>query len=131
MCYYICMTTGKIRILVADDEKPMAHALELKLTHEGYEVVTTTNGDEALEAMEKQKFNLLLLDLVMPKKDGFAVLEELKAKGNTVPIIITTNLGQEEDKERVAKLGAKNYLIKSNTPIAEIVAEVKKVLRVS
>jgi DNA-binding response OmpR family regulator len=66
----------------------------------------------------------------MPKKDGFAVLEELHERGNKIPIIITTNLGQEEDKQRVAKLGAKNYLVKSNTPIAAIVAEVKKVLGV-
>jgi DNA-binding response OmpR family regulator len=124
------MTTGKMRILVADDEKPMAHALELKLSHEGFEVQTATNGDEALALIDEFKPQLLLLDLVMPKKDGFAVLEELHERGNKIPIIITTNLGQEEDKQRVAKLGAKNYLVKSNTPIAAIVAEVKKVLGV-
>ena len=124
------MTTGKMRILVADDEKPMAHALELKLSHEGFEVQTATNGDEALALIDEFKPQLLLLDLVMPKKDGFAVLEELHERGNKIPIIITTNLGQEEDKQRVAKLGAKNYLVKSNTPISAIVAEVKKVLGV-
>lgn len=120
------MNKQKIRILVADDEKPMAHALELKLTHEGFEVVTVSNGDEALRVIAEQKFDVILLDLVMPKKDGFAVLEELHAQGNKIPIIVTSNLGQEEDKKKVAMFGVDKYLIKSNTPITEIVAEVKK-----
>ncbi|MBT6757368.1 MAG: response regulator, partial [Candidatus Jacksonbacteria bacterium] len=68
----------KKRILIVEDEKPMGHALELKLESEGFEVSTASNGVEALEVLEKETFNLVLLDLVMPKKDGFEVLTELK-----------------------------------------------------
>lgn len=116
------------KILVADDEKALAKALELKLTKEGYAVVVAYNGVEALALIQKEHPNLILLDLVMPKMDGFGVLEALKKEGRKTPVIVTTNLGQEEDKKRVLDLGVKEYLVKSNTPIADIVAHVKKLV---
>lgn len=114
--------------MVCDDEKAINHALELKLGHENFSVVTASNGNQCLEAMGKDKFDLVLLDLVLPEKDGFEVLEELKKRGNKVPIIIISNLGQEEDIQRVHSLGVSYYLIKSNTPLVEIVEKVKEVL---
>ena len=119
----------KKRILIVEDEKPMGHALELKLESEGFEVSTASNGVEALEVLEKETFNLVLLDLVMPKKDGFEVLTELKEKKNTTPVIVSSNLGQEEDFKKAEKLGAVDYLIKSDSTLAEVVEKVKATIK--
>jgi DNA-binding response OmpR family regulator len=119
-------------ILVAEDEKPMSKALELKLTGSGYGVHVAQNGEEALEALASKElgpFDILLLDLVMPVKDGFEVLDELKKKKNKIPIIVLSNLGQEEDEDRVRELGAKEYFIKSNTSLAEIVTAIGNLLK--
>ena len=120
-------TTGK-RILIAEDEKPMARALELKLTNAGFEVKVCGNGQECLDLLGKEKFDLILLDLVMPVKDGFAVLAELKEKGNKIKVVVLTNLSQVDDYKRVKELGALDLFVKSDTPIVEIVNKVKQIL---
>ncbi len=122
------MTAKKMKILICEDEKALSRALELKLTHEGFDVVVTATGEEALDTIWREKFSLLLLDLVLPQKDGFAVLEDLKKAGNKVPVIVTSNLGQEEDIKRVEDLGVSHYLIKSNTPITKMVEVIKEIL---
>ena len=118
------------KILIVDDEKPMARALELKLQHSGFETKIVNEGTEALNLMEKDKFNLVLLDLMMPNLDGFKVLEALQKKKNTVPIVVTSNLSQLEDEKRALALGAEHYFVKSNTPISTIIDYVKKILKV-
>jgi len=120
------MAEKKKKILIAEDERPMARALELKLSHEGYDVTYAANGQEALDFLKKDKFDIILLDLMMPKVDGFGVLEEMKAKKMKIPVIILSNLSQVEDEERAKKMGAKDFFIKSNTPIANIIDYVKK-----
>ena len=110
------------KILIVEDERPLAHALELKFSHEGYDVTIATDGAEGLKMANAEKFNMILLDLIMPEMDGFTFMEQLKKK---TPIIILSNLGQEEDKERAKKLGAVDYFVKSNTPIVEIIKKVK------
>ena len=122
------MPTKKIKILIAEDEKPMARALELKLNKEGFDAHAVFNGEEVLEAVKKESYDLLLLDLIMPKKDGFSVLAALKELKNTMPVIVSSNLSQDEDMQRAHKMGAKDYFVKSNTPINEIVTRVKKAL---
>ncbi len=113
------------RILIVDDEKPLCRALELKFTNAGFEVVTAADGVEALDILNKQSFNIVLLDLVMPKKNGFEVLEELKAKGKKLPIIVLSNLSQDEDIKRARELGAIDYLVKPETSIFDLVSRVK------
>jgi len=110
------------KILIVEDERPLAHALELKFSHEGYDVTIATDGAEGLKMANAEKFNMILLDLIMPEMDWFTFMEQLKKK---TPIIILSNLGQEEDKERAKKLGAVDYFVKSNTPIVEIIKKVK------
>ncbi len=116
-------------ILVAEDEPAIAKALELKLTHAGYQVTLAPDGAAALAAIKDGSFDMLLLDLIMPKTDGFGVLETLQGKKSKLPVIVLTNLGQEEDLERAKKLGASDYFVKADTPIAEVVSHVEGKLK--
>lgn len=116
------------KILIAEDDKPIAKALELKLKNSGFDVVTVSNGEEAMLEAEKGNLDMILLDLMMPKKDGFSFLEEAKTKKIKTPVIILSNLSQEGDMQKAKKLGASNYFVKSNTPLIEIVANIKKIL---
>lgn len=119
--------TGKT-VLIVEDEKPLSHALEMKLKNEGFVAKTVMNGEDALVLLKAGGYDLVLLDLIMPKLDGFSVLQELKDRGTKVPVIVLSNLGQEEDRTKAKELGAVNYFVKSNTPIAEIVTCVKTLL---
>lgn len=113
--------TVKQKILIADDEKPLAKALSLKLERSGFEVDIVHNGKDALTKLKKTKYDILLLDLIMPEVDGFGVLEELK-KGKEIPTVcILSNLGQREDIERTKDFPISFYLVKSNTTLSEIV----------
>lgn len=116
------------KILVIEDEKPLARALELKLVHEGFEVNTALNGELALEYLKKEKFSLIICDLILPKIDGFEILKFINSNKIKTPVIILTNLSQAEDEKRVLDLGASNFFIKSNTPIAKIVEHIKKMI---
>ncbi len=122
------MEEKKKKILVCDDEQAINHALQLKLGHEGFDVSSALDGDECVNALNKDNFDLLLLDLVLPKKDGFEVLAEMENMKYKVPVVIVSNLGQEEDIARVKHFGVSDYLIKSNTSISDMVAKVKEVL---
>ncbi len=117
------------KILIAEDEQVIANAMALKLKTSGFEVKIASNGQEALDILSKEKFDLLLLDLIMPQLDGFGVLEALKKKKNKMPVVVTSNLGQEEDKEHATKLGAVGYLIKSDTPLYQIIEFIQKKLK--
>lgn len=120
------MSDNQKRILIVEDEKPLAHALALKLAHEGFSVAAAANGQEGLELLDKEHFDVLLLDLIMPEIDGFQVLERLKQKSERPAVFVLSNLSQHEDEERVLALGARKFFIKSDTPLTVIVDEVKK-----
>jgi DNA-binding response OmpR family regulator len=115
------------KILVVEDERPLAHALELKLQHEGYETTAIHNGPEGLKEALIGKYDLILLDLILPEMDGFTILKELKAKKIKTAIMVLSNLGQDEDRARAAEMGALKYLVKSNVPLSDIVTAVKAV----
>ncbi len=121
-----CLPAGR-RILIVEDERPLSHALEMKLKNQGYDPHVVMNGTDAIAEVKKGGYALILLDLIMPIMDGFAVLEELKSMKNTVPVIVLSNLGQDEDRAKAKTLGAVDYFVKSNTPIADIVERVKKI----
>lgn len=125
-------TTHKAKkILVIEDEQPIARAMYLRFNRAGFEVTNAMNGSEGLAFMEKDHFDLILLDLVMPQLDGFAVLTVMKEKHNTTPVFVTSNLSQPEDEKRVRELGAEDFIIKSNTPIPEMVERVSQRLGAS
>ena len=119
---------NKKRILIVEDEKPLARALGLKLENSGFTVVSVYNGNDAVEILKKEKFDVMILDLIMPLMDGFAVLKELKDLKIKLPIIAASNLAQKEDVERAKTLGANYYFVKSNTSLAQIIDYIKKIL---
>lgn len=121
------MHTSK-KILIIEDEKTLARALELKLTRSGFTVQAVFNGEDGIVLIQQEPFDLILLDLIMPKMDGFAVLTILRAQENKIPIIILTNLGRENDVKRTKEFDVKGFFIKSNTPITTIVERVRKLL---
>lgn len=112
-------------ILIVEDEKPLAHALELKLKNEGFTTLIASNGQEALDALKAQDYNVMLLDLMMPTMDGFQVLQQIKEMGKNPTVFVLSNLSQPEDEEKVLALGAKKFFIKSDTSLSTIVDEVK------
>ena len=119
----------KKKILILEDEKPLAHALELKLIHEGFDVVTTDNGELGISLLQKEKFDLVITDLIIPGMDGFEVLEMIKTKKLDVKVIVMTNLNQEEDQKRAYDLGAVDFFVKSNSTLSEIVEGIKKKIK--
>lgn len=123
------MTKDDYKVLIAEDEKPMAQALALKLKHEGMQVQTVINGEEVLVALAKDNFDILLLDLIMPKLNGFEVMEKLKVLGNPIKIIVLSNLSQEDDARRARSMGALDFFVKSNISLVEIVKRIKEVLK--
>lgn len=114
------------KILIVEDDQPLARALELKLGNEGFQIKVASDGEAALDVLSKEKFDLMLLDLILPKKDGFTVLAELKAKNSTMPVVVLSNLGQEDDSRKARELGAINYFIKSDTSISSIIEYIKQ-----
>jgi DNA-binding response OmpR family regulator len=118
----------KKKILIIEDEKPLAHALSLKLSHEGFSVTSTPSGEEGLQFLAKEHFDCVLTDLIIPGTDGFKILETIQDKKMKVPVIVMTNLNQEEDKKRAFDLGALSFFVKSNSPISLIVENVKKTI---
>jgi len=118
------------KILVTEDDKFLVNVLLSKLSKEGFEVIHAFDGEEALAKVREKKPDLILLDLILPVKDGFDVLKELKEDGATknIPVIILSNLGQETDIEKGKKLGAVDYMIKANWSMKDVIAKVKEYL---
>jgi DNA-binding response OmpR family regulator len=115
------------RILIVDDEPRYLRLLEANLRTEGYEVVTAQDGLQAIEVFSSQPIDLVLLDIMMPRLDGFATTQRLREFSN-VPIIILTAKGEEQDRVRGLDLGADDYLVKPFSA-TELLARVRAVLR--
>lgn len=114
------------KILLIEDDKALLRALTLKLTHEGYEVISLLNGEKILETIKNDNPSLILCDLMMPGMDGFQVLRTLKENEIKTPVIVLTNLGQPEDEKRVRDLGAVDFFVKSDTPLSKIIDRIKQ-----
>lgn len=107
------------RILIAEDDPFILKILKRNLKSE-FEIDSAITGVEALEKIHAGDYSLILLDLVMPEMGGFEVLEYLQRKNNKIPILVFSNLAQDEEKERALKLGAKGYFVKSDTDIDQV-----------
>jgi DNA-binding response OmpR family regulator len=116
------------RLLVVEDEPGIAFALEADLRAEGYEVVVATTGDEAMRAVGAGSIDLVLLDVMLPGKDGFEVCREMRRSGFRAPIVMLTAKSQEAEKVMGLELGADDYITKPFSP-RELRARVKAALR--
>ncbi|HOA47750.1 MAG TPA: response regulator [Candidatus Paceibacterota bacterium] len=118
------------KILLVEDEKILADLLEKKLKEENYKVSIAPNGQAGLSKMKKEDFDLVLLDVLMPKKGGFEVLEEMQAdpRLKKIPVIIISNSGQPVEISRALEMGARDYLVKTQFDPKEVIEKVKKTI---
>jgi len=118
------------RVLVVEDDKFLRRAVEIRLKRAGYTVATACDGEEALAMVGPVAPDVVLLDLIMPRMQGFAVLDALKASPATanVPVIIMSNRGQDNDRCRAIEAGAVKYLIKAEISLDALTHEVDDTL---
>ncbi|MAF20926.1 MAG: response regulator [Parcubacteria group bacterium] len=118
-------------ILFIEDEPNLQKLVGRFLEEEGYRAISALNGEIGLQLTKKMKPDLILLDLITPKKDGFEVLQELKKDEATkdIPVIILTNLEGSADVEKALSLGATTYLVKANYELNEVVKKIKDTLK--
>ena len=120
------------KILLVEDDAFLSSLLKNRLLKESLEVVLAQDGEEAIELLKNEKPNLILLDLILPKKSGFEVMEEIRSNPSLavgeVPIIIISNLGQETDIKRGEELGAIEYFVKAKTSLDDLVQKIKEFL---
>lgn len=115
------------KILLAEDDKFTSRAYKNGLEEAGFEVKVVETGTEALESVEEEKPDLLLLDLMMPKLDGVSVLKQMKENPETdkIPVIILTNLSDKKTLAAALEVGATDYLVKTDFTLDDVVAKIK------
>lgn len=121
---------GKKYIIVAEDDKYYANLFKIKLTKEGYDVLVVGDGNEAIRAIKTKIPDLLLLDLVMPVKDGFEVLKEVREDPDlkNLKVVVLSNLGQQEDVKKANEYRVLGYFVKSDTSFQEVISNIQKFL---
>lgn len=119
-----------LKILIVEDDQFLRDLFVMKLKKEKAVVVESDNGEDALKKIKSEMPDLVLLDIVLPKMDGFAVLKKIKddAAINKIPVILLTNLGQDFDVERGLKLGAAAYIIKAHFTPGGIVQKIQEII---
>lgn len=120
----------KTKIVLVEDDATLADMYTVKFTQEGFDLKVAVNGGQGLELIKKELPELVLLDVILPGMDGFAVLQEVKAdpKTKSIPVILLTNLGQDADMEKGKQLGAADYLVKASLTPGEVVEKVRALL---
>jgi len=124
------MPEEKIKVLLVEDDPMIIDMYKMRLEEEGYDVLLTDKGSEAIELAEKEKPSIILLDIILPEIDGFSILQTLKSKIKTknLPVLLLTNLGQETDQEKGTQMGAAGYFIKSQHTPCDVIVAVKKIV---
>ncbi len=122
--------TAMPKILIVEDDEFLANIYQTKFEKEGFKVTVAGDGEQGLKTAVSKKPEIILLDILLPKMDGFAVLENLKKDAATkdIPVILLTNLGQKEDVQKGLNMGAVDYLIKAHFKPSETVDKVRAVL---
>lgn len=136
MCYNVCVVNINKnknmakKILLVEDDEMLHNMYTQKFKTQGYEVLSAFNGAEGVKIAGEESPDMILLDIIMPKMDGFVALKKIRKNDKTkkIPVIILTNLGQEDDIKKGKELGADDYFIKANHTPAEVVDKVKTVL---
>lgn len=119
-----------MKILLIEDEQTLFKVLKEKFERSGYDVEIATDGESAITIAKKSTPDIIILDLMLPKKNGFEVLEVFKSDDTlkNVPVIVVSNLGEDNDIKRALSLGAADYYVKTQHPINEIVEKIKNLL---
>lgn len=117
-----------LKLLIVEDDEFLQKILVTKFSREGFNVAAASDGEKALESLTNDKPQLVLLDLILPKMTGFDVLAEMRVRPDfqKLPVIILSNLGQEEDIKRAKELGALDFLVKADISVNEVVRKVKE-----
>lgn len=120
-----------IKVLIAEDEDILRRMYVTKFKAEGFEVFEAINGEEGFKLAMEKKPDIILLDIIMPLADGFSTLRKIKAeeKIKNIPVLMLTNLAQESDIEEGKKLGASDYLVKSNLTPLQVVEKIRETLK--
>lgn len=121
-----------IHVMLVEDDEFLSDIYHKKFEMEGFKISYADNGEKGLEDIKKKKPDIVLLDILLPKMDGFTVLEKLKEDDSVknIPVILLTNLGQRDDVQKGMEKGAVDYLIKAHFKPSEVVDKIKKVLGV-
>jgi len=121
------------KILIVEDDAVLQKTLREYLTGEGFDAISAGDGEEGIRVAKQENPNIILLDIILPKKDGYEVIKELKGNQRTakIPIVLLTNLGGIHDVEKALELGATTYLIKSDYRLEEVVGKVKEILGIT
>jgi DNA-binding response OmpR family regulator len=124
------MPNEKPKILMIEEDKFLRKIYRNKFCQVGFEFLEATNGEEGINKIIAEKPDIVLLDLMLPKKSGFDVLVETKSKKETknIPVIVLSNLAQETDIQRTISLGANDYLVKTEVSLSQVVDRVKECL---
>ncbi len=119
------------KVLFIEDEPSLRKSIKKILEEHHYLFLGADNGESGIQTAKKELPDLILLDLILPKKNGFEVLDELKDNPSTakIPVIILTNLNQSQDIEKALSAGAISYLVKANYSLSEILDKIKNILR--
>jgi len=122
---------AKKKILYVEDQSRLRNMLAGLLEKNGFEVFTAADGELGLQILEEKNPDLAILDVVLPKKDGFEILENIRNKKETkdLPVVILTNLEEKYDIERALEYGVRAYLVKANYSLEEIVEKIKDILK--
>lgn len=115
------------KILIIEDDPLIVKIYTTRLSADGFEVVSAENGEEGLKLIEQDGIDLIVLDLMMPRIDGFGLLEKIRATEKTkdLPVLVYSNLAQEEEVTRVKNLGATEFIVKANISPTEMVNKIK------
>lgn len=122
---------SKKTILLVEDDTFILEMYATKLLNFGYNVITATDGEEALKTVKSKHPDFILLDLVLPSMDGFDVLKAIKKdpKIKDIPVVLLTNLGERKDVETGLKLGADDYLIKAHFTPSEVIEKIQNLMK--
>ena len=119
-------TERQKKMLIVEDEKSIRESLQEAFEDGNFEVLTEEDGESVMDVVKEEEPDIILLDIILPKKDGFEVLSELKGEVGTknIPVILSTNLSDPSDIQKALDLGATTYLVKSNYSLDDIVKKV-------
>jgi len=117
----------KKKILIIEDDRALQNALVEVLIQEGFETISAFDGEEGMKKASEEPPDLILLDIILPKKDGYEVLEEIKkSPQKNIPVLILTNLEEIDNVQRALDLGATTFMIKSDFSLKDIVEKIKE-----